>query len=64
MADFCKTCSEELFGKEVDNDFKGMITQEQIDDGYYMPVLCEGCGYICVDSEGYCIEILNKPEDG
>jgi len=64
MADFCKVCTEELFGAGLDNDFKGMITQEEMDNGYYMPVLCEGCGYISVDPEGACVETLNSSEDG
>ena len=28
MADFCKQCTLELFGPEMENDFKGLTTEE------------------------------------
>jgi len=56
MADFCKECSEEMFGDEIKNDFGGLITKKQIDEGLCMPVLCEGCGPIHVDPEGERID--------
>lgn len=32
MADFCKQCSEELFGMKDRNDMSGRITEEQLWD--------------------------------
>ena len=54
MADFCYQCTEKLFGKEFapGNDFHSMITKSEVDKGFLLPVLCEGCGYIMVDHEG------------
>lgn len=46
MADFCKQCSEETFGKDF-GDLAGMPK--------YSVTLCEGCGPIQVDVDGSCI---------
>jgi hypothetical protein len=54
MADFCKQCSAELFGGDF-NDLSGLITKEDVDKGYYMPALCEGCGPTGVDHDGMCL---------
>ena len=43
MAEFCKTCAEQL-GFEPDLT----IEQLQIEPGYGMHVICEGCGFICL----------------
>lgn len=46
MADYCKECSEYLFGEGF-GDFEGLaIPGEQV------YVLCEACGPIYVDHEG------------
>jgi len=45
-----------MFGDEIKNDFGGLITKKQIDEGLCMPVLCEGCGPIHVDPEGERID--------
>ncbi len=57
MAEFCAECSEELFGKEFPSDFSGILSEEDFDEGYVLPVLCEGCGYIEVDHLGNKIEV-------
>lgn len=36
MADFCKDCSEELFGRDC-GDLKGLITEDQWKEGYAAP---------------------------
>lgn len=54
MASYCKQCSEELFGKDFE-DFKGLTTKEHTDQDMAALALCEGCGYIQVDTEGNCI---------
>ena len=56
MADFCLECSKELFGEEVKSDFDGILSEDQSQEGFVQPVLCEGCGYICVDHVGKKIE--------
>lgn len=50
MADFCKQCSEIMFGKDF-GDLKGLTPPELM-----VEVLCEGCGYTFVDSDGRCIK--------
>ena len=54
MADFCKQCSIELFGKDF-GDMEGLSTAEHTESGLYPHVLCEGCGGIQVDHEGRCV---------
>ena len=51
MADFCKACSIETFGKDYD-DLVGLISAEEVSEGYRSPVICEGCGFIYVDDKG------------
>jgi uncharacterized cysteine cluster protein YcgN (CxxCxxCC family) len=50
MADFCKQCSELMFGE----DFGDLATPE-MSDGKFLDVLCEGCGATCVDRDGKCL---------
>ena len=55
MADFCKQCSIEIFGKDF-GDLKP--TPEQIatlKEGEGFTELCEGCGFTVVGNEGECI---------
>jgi hypothetical protein len=54
MADFCKQCSIEYFGKDFE-DFKGATKESDWNNGYAALALCEGCGHIQVDPEGNCI---------
>tara|TARA_Y100001963_G_scaffold118777_1_gene165541 strand:- start:132 stop:314 length:183 start_codon:yes stop_codon:yes gene_type:complete len=60
MADFCLDCTHEMFGDEFPSDFKGLLSQEEFEEGYLLPVLCEGCGYIWVDPQGQKIEEKNE----
>ena len=54
MADFCKQCSVELFGK--DNEYlKGLTSKSSWEKGEAAVVLCEGCGVIQVSPDGSCI---------
>ena len=55
MADFCKQCSEELFGEDF-GDFRGIgdpTIELKPDEGW--EALCEGCGLTLVNHEGVCI---------
>ena len=53
MADFCKACSEDLFGKDF-GDLANLTDQDSWLDGKAAVVICEGCGYIQVDPLGRC----------
>lgn len=50
MAEFCKDCSIEIFGEDLE-DFAGMTTSSDTEKGLGTGVLCEGCGWV-VDHEG------------
>jgi hypothetical protein len=54
MADFCKACSIEHFGKDF-GDHAGLIHAEEVARGIGANVICEGCGFILVDHDGNCI---------
>jgi hypothetical protein len=55
MADFCRQCSEELFGRDF-GDLKGLTTEEDTKKKLYTDVvICEGCGFIQVNHLGECI---------
>ena len=54
MANFCKQCSIEMFGKDF-GDFKGVSTETNTRNNLFLIALCEGCGPIQVDHSGICI---------
>jgi hypothetical protein len=54
MADFCKSCSIEYFGKDL-RDLAGITRKSAEQEGLAAIVICEGCGVIQVDHEGNCI---------
>lgn len=59
MADFCKSCSFDMFGKDT-KDLAGLITQSQFEkEGLAATVCCEGCGANYVDHNGERV----KPSD-
>ena len=51
MADFCQKCAKETWGDDIPSDFIGLV-----EEGQYIQVLCEGCGYILVDHNGKKVE--------
>ena len=55
MADFCWSCTAELFGEEFapENDMKGLCKEDES-----TLVLCEGCGVIEDNSDGFRIDKL------
>lgn len=53
MADFCKQCSIGLFGEDH-KDLAGLGGGEPLQEGMGWAAICEGCGYIVVDTEGAC----------
>ena len=60
MADFCKACSEEIFGEDF-QDMAGIAPPTHV-----AQVLCEGCGPIYVDEHGNCLTsiCLKQGKDG
>lgn len=54
MADFCKQCSEEIFGEDFE-DLKGLGNGRKLKplDGWV--TICEGCGPTIVNEKGECI---------
>lgn len=51
MADFCKECSLEDFGRDF-GDLANLSTEADTKNALYAVVLCEGCGPIQVDHTG------------
>jgi hypothetical protein len=49
VADFCRNCFPEFA------DFEGLTTKESWEKGLAACVLCEGCGAIQVDPDGFCL---------
>lgn len=59
MADFCKQCSEYLFGFDS-KDFAGLNPEIVLNKDEGFKVLCEGCGeVILVDHDGQRIDKEN-----
>lgn len=65
MANFCKQCSELIFGKDF-GDLKGLVLTNITDaqklehpnvDEYIANVICEGCGFIQVNEAGECMSL-------
>lgn len=54
MADFCKQCSIELFGKDT-RDLADLLSKGDTEEGKVAVVLCEDCGPTYVDHEGTCV---------
>lgn len=58
MADYCKQCSERLFG------FDGRDLAGLCKPGEVVLELCEGCGdFVEVDHEGSQVDIGNSTDD-
>jgi hypothetical protein len=49
MADFCNVCSDYLFGENLQPDIDVNQITEDLNPGYMMPVLCEGCAMVAVE---------------
>lgn len=66
MADFCKQCSKEIFGRDY-RELAALITEDEAKQGLMACVLCEGCGPVQVNIDGECqsidcIKKHGKPE--
>lgn len=51
MADFCKECSIEMFGKDF-GDLADLLDPEEYTEDIGALALCESCGPIVVDIDG------------
>lgn len=54
MSEFCKQCSEIIFGQDFE-EFKGLVSEKDDEDGMVAIVCCEGCGVTEVNSKGECV---------
>ncbi len=65
MADFCKQCSYDTFGKDF-GDLAELTQLENWLQGLAQCHICEGCGPIQVDPEGNCVseDCIKKGEAG
>tara|TARA_B110000495_G_scaffold13247_1_gene9514 strand:+ start:939 stop:1139 length:201 start_codon:yes stop_codon:yes gene_type:complete len=59
MAEFCLECAREMWGEEIDSDFKGLLTEEEFKKDKLLSVLCEGCGNIYINHLGQKINEEN-----
>jgi len=64
MADFCKQCSEAIFGEDL-KEMRGLGGKVKglLPPKFGWEVLCEGCGPTLVDNEGRCI-FVECPKHG
>jgi len=61
MANFCYDCTTEHFGTDaLQNDFHSMITEREVEKGFLLSVLCEGCGHIMINHEGKRVKTLDE----
>jgi hypothetical protein len=63
MANFCRQCSIDTFGEDFE-DLKGFTTESDSKNGFFVDVLCEGCGATRVDHLGECISEICLKEHG
>jgi hypothetical protein len=54
MADFCKQCSIDIFGKDH-RELADITPKDAWEKGLAMSTICEGCGVIQVDPDGNCV---------
>jgi len=59
MADFCKQCSELMFG----DDFGDLAGLESAQKWGKTVVICEGCGMIYVDGDGKCLNHTDRQHE-
>ena len=64
MAEFCKACSIELYGKDL-KELANITTESDLKRARAASVLCEGCGPIQVDQHGNCVsDCLKSGKEG
>lgn len=55
MADFCEQCARDHAFEKGDFRNIGEPKDLPLKPGYGFAVICEGCGFVCVDEKGYCM---------
>jgi hypothetical protein len=65
MADFCKQCSLDHFGKDY-KELANLTSKENWEQGLAACTICEGCGIIQVTPDGECCsdDCLQKGKQG
>jgi hypothetical protein len=63
MADFCKQCSIDIFGKDF-RELAGLGDGSELKEDEGWMALCEGCGPTVVDDDGRCISVNCMKEHG
>ena len=58
MADFCNKCAKAMWGEEIEPEIDVPQIATKLTNGYYMSVICEGCGLIALSKEEDCKVIL------
>ena len=60
MGDFCKECHDPLLVHDIECGLAGLISEEKVNQGYVVNVLCESCGFIQVDHDGKKVPWLDE----
>lgn len=63
MADFCTPCSAAMFGDRFQPDINLREIAATLENGTYVPVLCEGCGMNAVGKDENGQVIVHIPEN-
>jgi hypothetical protein len=61
MADFCRQCSEELFGEDY-GDLANLGDGSELKSNEGWSAICEGCGFTLVDDKGNCLGVCEEPK--
>ena len=59
MAEFCKQCSEDIFGRDF-GDLANLSRPIDTLFSRYPVVVCEGCGVTQVNHKGFCIHHVQE----
>ena len=49
MSDYCTNCSEVMFGDKVETEIDVYQIFKDLEEGWQMDCLCEGCGLISIE---------------
>jgi len=66
MADFCNKCAHVMWGEDFEPEIDVPQIATKLTNGYYIPVICEGCGLIAIskDEDGKVILAYGETLDG
>jgi hypothetical protein len=63
MSDFCTQCSIATFGDKIQPDINIREIASSLENGMYVPVLCEGCGMNAVGKDENGQIIVHVPKN-